>query len=263
MQYSVTTSSQSAVSSDSGAAVAGRPGQSAPAGTTPSRTRRRTKRERGSEGVGRVFSDVSSSESDSELLAVGRKVPRLVDRLPASVREEGGVGGVEWGEGEEERGVISQSEEELEGGGRERGGESGEVRGVGGEGEKCGVEGEHDEDKAIGRDDEASHVLGEGAGGGEGRGESKMEGEGEREHVRVGGETKEEDGNEVSDVVGGVELRETGSEEDKERSERVASDEDEQLSDRSVRMVADEPEKEGKPVERQLTSRLSMISESQ
>ena len=74
---------------------------------TPSRTRRRGKRERGFLMKGKVFSDVSSSESDSELLElVARKVPRLMDRLPASVVEECGTEELqmaERGEGEGER----------------------------------------------------------------------------------------------------------------------------------------------------------------
>lgn len=54
---------------------------------TPSRARRRGKRERGFALKGKGHSDVSSSESESELLAIVRKVPRLVDRLPSSVEE--------------------------------------------------------------------------------------------------------------------------------------------------------------------------------
>ena len=74
-----------------------------PVNATPSRTRKRSKRER---EKGRGFGDVSSSESDSELLVTVRKAPRLVDRLPDSVREEGvGEGGdVRCGEGEGEKG---------------------------------------------------------------------------------------------------------------------------------------------------------------
>ena len=55
---------------------------------TPSRSRRRLKRERGFALKGKGVGDVSSSESDSELLVTARKVPRLVDRLPAVLREE-------------------------------------------------------------------------------------------------------------------------------------------------------------------------------
>lgn len=54
---------------------------------TPSRTRRRGKRERGFPLKGKGHGDVSSSESESELLVTARKVPRLVDRLPSSVEE--------------------------------------------------------------------------------------------------------------------------------------------------------------------------------
>lgn len=55
--------------------------------TTPSRSRKRSKRGREEGGV-RIFSDVSSSESDSELIVTARKIPRLIDRLPVSVKEE-------------------------------------------------------------------------------------------------------------------------------------------------------------------------------
>ena len=97
-----------------------------PVTATPSRMRKRSKRER---ERGRVFSDVSSSESDSELLVTVRKVPRLVDRLPASVREEeggggggggdgsgggGGGGGGEGEKGEEERDEGAEEKEKKE-----------------------------------------------------------------------------------------------------------------------------------------------------
>ena len=83
-----------------------------PVTVTPSRTRKRSKRGR---EMGKTFSDVSSSESDSELLVTLRKVPRLVDRLPASVREEGGGGGGGEGEKEEEKdGGVEKEESELE-----------------------------------------------------------------------------------------------------------------------------------------------------
>ena len=93
------------------------PQQQLPEGT-PSRARRRGKRERGFALKGKGHGDVSSSESESELLATVRKVPRLVDRLPSSVeegssadeqlvseasvmvQEEGGKEGVGEGEGE-------------------------------------------------------------------------------------------------------------------------------------------------------------------
>ena len=81
--YCDTTSTQSATST----ATAEDTTQQLPE-VTPSRSRRRSKRERGFILKGRGLSDVSSSESDSELMVTARKVPRLMDRVPAILREE-------------------------------------------------------------------------------------------------------------------------------------------------------------------------------
>ena len=91
---------QSTTPSGSTASEAPTPQSVEPVNATPSRTRKRSKRE-GEKGRG--FGDVSS---DSELLVTVRKVPRLMDRLLDSVREEGGGGGggVRCGEGEGEKG---------------------------------------------------------------------------------------------------------------------------------------------------------------
>ena len=77
--------------------------------STPSRLRKRSKRER-ERGERVVFSDVSSSESDSEMLLVrtSRKAPRLVDRLPASVKEEGGGASRECEDVKREGGAVSE-----------------------------------------------------------------------------------------------------------------------------------------------------------
>lgn len=84
--------------------------------STPSRTRRRGKRER---GFVQRFSDVSSSESDSEQLVTARKVPRLLDRLPASVKEESST----------EEKQVTGAAGEVKGGQRQVGGEGeGETR---------------------------------------------------------------------------------------------------------------------------------------
>ena len=122
--------------------------------TTPSRSRRRSKRGRvekeEEEGRVRAFSDVSSSESDSELMVTTRKVPRLVDRLPASVREEEEEEVEEESvEREEEGDSVSLVEVEGRGEEEERGetaekevaGVGGRGRGGEGEGEDVEIEG--------------------------------------------------------------------------------------------------------------------------
>ena len=128
---------------------------------TPSRTRRRGKRERGFLMKGKVFSDVSSSESDSELLElVARKVPRLMDRLPASVVEECGNEELQMaergeGEGEREEGEGEEGEGE-EGEGEEGEGEGGKVGR--GEGEERRKE-EMEEDEESGGGSEGEVVV--------------------------------------------------------------------------------------------------------
>ena len=231
-QHTETTPAQSSVSASSSAAV-GETTQQQQVTATPSRTKRRSKRER---GLGaRVFSDISSSESDSELMMMGRKVPRLMDRLPASVSEESD-GDVRQEEEEGDTGEGERVEVETGGGLVVGGGEGdsgeggrgpakGEGEGQGGEGGKDQVEGDvgGGDFVDVGDDGECRRegvVEKEGDGECGDRGRGKVEGDlgggvvkGEsREHVGVEEKVKLED-----DGVAGVVERSEGVME-KERS---------------------------------------------
>ena len=114
---SVQPSISSPTSADETPIIRGVPPPSHSPMATPSRSRKRSNRERES---GRVFSDVSSSESDSELHTISRKAPRLIDRLPpTNLSEELGgvskVGECETSEaGDEERQVAEREDEQME-----------------------------------------------------------------------------------------------------------------------------------------------------